>query len=97
MPVGIRLDFENVGLGDYDAVCRTLNFPSDWPDGLLAHGSADVDGRLVVTDVWETRQHFDRFVDERLGSAMGETVGDRGGQPQITEVQLHTFYGKERS
>jgi len=92
MAVGLRLDFQNLGLEDYDATCRALNFPADWPDGLLAHGSAEVDGRLRVVDVWESRPHFDRFVEERLGSAIGEAVGDRAEQPQVTETELHSFH-----
>jgi len=92
MAVGLRLDFSNLGLDDYDAICRALNFPADWPDGLLAHSSAEVDGRLRVVDAWESRQHFDRFVQERLQSAMGEAVGDRAEQPEVAETELHTFF-----
>jgi len=92
MAVGLRLDFRNLGLDDYDATCRALNFPTDWPDGLLAHGSAEVDGRLRVVDAWESREQFDRFVQERLESAMGEALGDRAEQPEVTETELHTFY-----
>ncbi len=92
MAVGLRLDFQNLRLEDYDATCRALNFPADWPDGLLAHGSAEVDGRLRVVDVWESRPHYDRFVEERLGSAIGEVVGDRAEQPQVTETELHSFH-----
>ena len=92
MAVGLGLDFSNLGLDDYDAICRALNFPADWPDGLLAHSSAEVDGRLRVVDAWESRQHFDRFVQERLQSAMGEAVGDRAEQPEVAETELHTFF-----
>jgi hypothetical protein len=92
MAVGLRLDFRNLGLDDYDAVCRALNFPADWPDGLLAHSSTEVDGRLRVFDAWESRQHFDRFVEERLQTAMGQAVADRAEQPEITEAELHSFH-----
>jgi hypothetical protein len=92
MAVALRLDFENLGLADYDATCEALNFPADWPDGLLSHGSAEVDGTLRVYDVWETRQQFDQFVADRLGAAIGQALGERGEQPQITERALNTFY-----
>ena len=92
MAVGLRLDFSSMNLDDYDATCRAMNFPADWPDGLLAHGSAEVDGRLRVLDVWQSREQFDRFVQERLQGALGEAVGDRAEQPQITEAELHTFH-----
>jgi hypothetical protein len=51
MPVGLRLSFPENTLEDYDKVCEALNFPADWPDGALAHGSHEADGHLVVNDV----------------------------------------------
>jgi hypothetical protein len=90
----IQLDFTNVGLDDYDNVCTTLNFPADWPDGLLAHTSVEVDGRLRVVDVWESPAEFDRFVEHRLGQAIGQALGERAEQPGRTETQLHTFFSR---
>jgi hypothetical protein len=92
MAVALRLDFASLGLDDYDSICKTLNFPSDWPDGLIVHGSTEVDGRLRVVDMWESRQQFDRFVESRLQGAMGQAMGDRAEAPQITEMELHTIY-----
>ena len=92
MPVGLRLSFPENTLDDYDSVCEALNFPADWPDGLVAHGSHEADGHLVVNDVWESRQHFDRFVEQRLQAAMGQALGDRAREPEIVERELHSFY-----
>ena len=92
MATRVQLDFQTLDLNDYDRVCDALNFPGDWPDGLLAHGSADADGHLRVVDVWESGAHFDRFVDERLRPAIGSALGDRAEQPQRTDVELHSFY-----
>lgn len=95
MSVGLRLNFPNNTLEDYDKVCEALNFPADWPDGLIAHGSHEVDGHLVVNDVWESRGHFDRFVGERLQAAMGDALGERASEPEILERELHTFRALE--
>ena len=94
MAIGLRLDFANLGLEDYDRVCEALNFPGDWPDGLLAHVAAEVDGRLRVMDVWESRERFDRFVEERLQAAMREAVGDQAEPPEIAQTELHAFYSR---
>jgi hypothetical protein len=96
MAVGLRLNFSENTLDDYDKVCKTLNFPSDWPDGLLSHSSHETDGHLVVNDVWESRSHFDRFVQGRLQNAMGEAIGSRAREPQIVETPLHTFWGHDK-
>jgi hypothetical protein len=97
MPVGLRLFFAENTLDDYDKICRTLNFPKDWPDGLMAHSSHQSDGHLVVNDVWESRGHFDRFVQGRLQKAIGEALGDRAREPEITETPLHTFYDRQKA
>ena len=91
MPVGLRLNFPENTLDDYDKVVVALNFPSDWPDGLVTHTSHEADGHLVVSDVWESRGHFDRFVEARLQGAMSEAIGDRARQPEILERELHSF------
>jgi hypothetical protein len=94
MAVGLKLDFPSIGLADYDAVCDALNFPSDWPDGLLSHASVEADGKLRVYDVWESRSQFDDFVASRLGDAMGQALGDRAEQPEVNQQEFHTFYTK---
>jgi hypothetical protein len=95
MPVGLRLDFPNTSLDDHDQVAETLNFPADWPDGLIAHAAYEADGHLVASDVWESRQHFDRFAEARLQAAMSEALGDRASEPEIRERELHHFSSRE--
>ena len=59
--------------------------------GLIAHGSHEVDGHLVLNEVWETRGHYDRFVEERLQTTIVETIGDRARPPEIMERELHSY------
>jgi hypothetical protein len=95
MPVGLRMNFPSNTLDDYDKVVEALDFPANWPDGLIAHGSHEADGHLVVNDVWESRGHFDRFVEERLQGAMSDALGDRASEPEVVERQLHSFHARE--
>jgi hypothetical protein len=95
MAIGIRLNFPDNSLKDYDRVCEALKFPRDWPDGLLTHSSHESDGHLVVNDVWESRDGFDSFVKSRLQDAIGKALGDRTREPQIAETPLHTLYARE--
>lgn len=92
MATRIQLDFANLGLDDYERVCEALNFPADWPEGLLAHGSAEADGHLRVVDVWESASAFDGFAESRLGAAVGQALGDRAEQPERNDAELHSFY-----
>ena len=52
----------------------------------------EVDGKLRVYDVWESRAEFDQFVADRLGAAIGQALGERAEQPQVTERPFYTFY-----
>jgi len=49
---------------------------------------------LRVVDVWKSAADFDRFVDQRLGSAISETLGDRAAQPERGDVELHSFHAR---
>ena len=52
---------------NYDAVSAALNL-QDAPDGLLIHTAGfDHDaGVFRIFDVWETREHGEKFIKERL-------------------------------
>ena len=92
MATRIQLDFPENTTDDYDRVCKELNFPANWPDGLVAHGAATIDGHLRVVDVWESSGHFDRYVDSQLGAAIERALGDRARRPERSDQELHTFY-----
>ena len=95
MPVGLRLNFPENTLDDYDKVVKALNFPAEWPDGLIVHSSHEVEGHTQLLEVWETRGHYDRFVAERLQTTIVETLGDRARPPaEIVERELHSFYAR---
>lgn len=89
------LAFEGVGEAEYDAVDRELGIDmrtgtGDIPDGLLVHaaGMAD-DGKLVVTEVWSSREVQGAFMGSRLGPALaacGVTA-----TPTVTWVPLIAF------
>ena len=43
-----------------------------------------------MLDFWESREHFDRFAQERIGSAMA-AAGAEGVQPDIHEFPVHEY------
>lgn len=98
MAVAIRVtDFpEGVGTQMYDGVTAEMNVASEPPEGMIFHWAGDVDGRWTITEVWESREHYDRFREERLFPAI-RTVSGRdpaeGPQPTITESSVHNYIG----
>src|SRR5256714_10653577 len=49
------------------------------PEGLILHSAGQGAQGYYVYDVWESREAFDRFMEEKLGPALGEVMGG----PQI--------------
>jgi hypothetical protein len=96
MAVAIRTtDFpEGVGTEMYDGVQREMDLANDPPDGLIFHWAGEVDGKWTVIDVWESRDAYDRFREERLFPAIQRVSGrdpTGGPQPTITEFDVHDY------
>jgi hypothetical protein len=96
MAVAIRTtDFpEGVGTAMYDGVQAEMDLENNPPEGLLFHWAGDVDGKWTITDVWETRDAYERFRDERLLPAVQKVSGmdpATSPQPTIAEFAVHQY------
>lgn len=89
MPVAVVLEFSGGSLEEYDKTIERMGFTPGGPGapgGLFHWVTATGDG-IRVTDVWETREQFDRFAEEKIGPITAE-VGIPG-PPQITFYDVH--------
>src|SRR5262249_24453888 len=50
------------------------------PEGLIVHTAGQGEQGYYVYDVWESREAFERFMDEKLGPALAEVT--RGPPPE---------------
>ena len=67
MAILVRYTPAGMTAEQYDNVGRKLEDGGDWPpQGLLAHVCFGSSGNLHVSEVWESRDQFDRFNEERL-------------------------------
>ncbi len=100
MAVELILEFEGVTTNEYEAVNKDLGIDPDsgegnWPDGLVAHSAGlNDDGHLVVIEVWDTREHQAKFMEERLGEALAKG-GVTGPPSSVTWIELvsHRYLG----
>ncbi len=96
MAVAIRsTDFpEGVGTQMYDGVSSAMGIENDPPAGMIFHWAGEVDGKWTIIDLWETREAYDTFRDERLFPAIRQVSGmdpADGPQPTITEFAVHNY------
>jgi hypothetical protein len=89
MAVGLRIKFAGGTEDQYRAVHSTMNVEEDPPEGMIFHSAGPIDDGWGVIDFWESREDFDRFMESRLGPAVGE-LGDRAfaGQPDIKQFPV---------
>jgi hypothetical protein len=75
----------NVTTEQYDETIRRLEKVGDWPpEGLDYHVAFKSDGEFRVSEIWDSREHFDAF-GERLMPVL-EDVGIDPGKPELLEI-----------
>ncbi len=91
MTVAIVMDFKGATLEKYDKVVELMHLT---PEGSGAPGSlfhwvaATADG-IVVTDVWATREQFEKFAQEKIGPFSQEAGFP--GPPEMRFYELHNY------
>ncbi len=74
----------------YDAITAMVGLPGSLPDGLLLHTAGPTpQGGFRTFDVWETRDHIERFLEEKLMPAVTTIAGLRPAIPTTEVYELH--------
>jgi hypothetical protein len=83
---------EQFGTEGYDAVNEKMGVRDNPPDGLIFHSAGEGPNGFRIVDVWESQDHFNRFMEERLGPAIAEVTGMQPGEgrgPETTWWPVH--------
>ena len=101
MAIGIIIRFpEGAGAPEYDAVSAKLNIANNPPDGLILHSAGELEGAyqlfktFQIFNLWESREHADRFHRERLQPARLEVMGENRAaaiEAWTVEVEIHNY------
>ncbi len=78
----------------YDKLNQEMGVEDDLPQGLIAHYAASTGDEMIIFDVWESREDFERFMNERLMPAFEKVGGGPPpeGGPQPTFAELHNEF-----
>ena len=97
MSVAVFMQSQEMTAEGYDAVNEKLG--DEPPDGILARTAGTVDAGFRVFSVWESKEHYERFREDRLLPAIREAIGEEAasGTSNAEIYELHDIYIKPPS
>jgi hypothetical protein len=94
--VAFKLRIPGATIEQYEQVIDLMGFGAGVgdADGAIFHWVAKTDDGLLVVDVWETDEQFERFSAEQIAPFMQQVgIAD---PPQVTRHEVHNYLvGKE--
>jgi sulfur relay (sulfurtransferase) DsrF/TusC family protein len=83
----LRLIKSEQGREAYDAVAAIVDIEHKHPLGLIMHGATEVNGKMQIAEVWESKEYARRFDEEHLWPAVEAAGVSRNANITIFELQ----------
>jgi hypothetical protein len=90
MAVMMQMVWPGIGVAEYEAARRRVNWEGDVPPGAMFHVMAVAADGVRVVDVWASQEQFERFVAERLMPAVHEL--GIPGEPHVEFFPVHAIF-----
>jgi hypothetical protein len=89
MTIGVQIDFPGATLDQYDEAIERMGLLPGGPSARheLFHWVTKTDGGIRVVDVWESREAYDEFAEDRIRPVASEV-----GISEPPEVQFFEVY-----
>ncbi len=88
MAIGLLCEVPGGTQQQYDEIMRELNLGGKLYAGQLYHIAGPMDDGWRVVDVWESREAFDRFFNDKLQRAMQNA---NLPQPRLSFFPIHNI------
>ncbi len=88
MAVVLLQEFAGVPPEFITKVHEELDPEGNPPEGLIVHTAVEMNGQVRVVDVWESRESFERFEEQRLRPAIGAVAQRENVEPQPPTTEL---------
>ncbi len=92
MAVAYRMEFPGATLDQYDQVIKKMGLTprGSTPPGAIFHWAAATDDGVLVVDVWENEEVFNKFSEEQI-----QPFSQEAGlpAPKVTMNQVHNYLG----
>lgn len=90
MKVLMMMKWDGGTLEQYEQIRELVDWESNKPKGAVFHVATHDGNALRVTDIWESAEDFNNFVQERLMPATMQAGVP--GQPQVEIYPVHSLY-----
>jgi hypothetical protein len=84
------MKWNGVTPGQYEQVRKTVNWEGNKPKGAIFHVASFGNNALHVTDIWESADDFNNFVQARL--MPGVAQAGIQGQPLVETFPVHAIF-----
>src|SRR5688572_33449621 len=86
----MMMRWDGVTLEQYDRALKLVRWEEEPAAGGIFHVATHDGDALRVTDIWETPEHFQQFVDQRLMPGVAEL--GLPGQPVVEMYPAHRIF-----
>jgi hypothetical protein len=86
----IMLKWNDFTKENYETLRKSVNWEGNVPKGLLFHVSGFDENTLRVTDIWESAEDFNNFVQSRLMPATA--AAGINSEPQVEVVPFYAIH-----
>jgi hypothetical protein len=94
MAVVMQMSWPEVSPEKYDKVREIVNWEGDPATGGIFHVAYFDESGFKVTDVWESAEDFQTFVDDRLMPGIAQ-AGGVDGEPSVTITPVHRSWNSK--
>jgi hypothetical protein len=91
MAIAVVMELDGATLEQYDQVVERIGLTPGGPgaDGGLFHWVTVTNNGLLITDVWQTQEAYEKFAAEQLGPHT-QAAGIKG-PPKTTFYDVHNY------
>ena len=84
------MKWDGVTPDQYEEIRKTVHWEGNMPKGAVFHVAAFSNNGIRVTDIWESADEFNKFVQDRLMPATAK-AGIKG-EPQVELFPVHAIF-----
>ena len=84
------MKWEGATPDQYDELRKLVNWEGDAPKGGVLHVAGFSNNTLRITDIWESEDDFNNFVQNRLMPGVAQL--EIKGEPQVEMFPVHALF-----